>query len=322
MQALCPLRQEEFAYLFSCEIRVFYNLFVLYVYFKIIPPLSAVSQNYAFNSHGFFQCATGSTYQPRIWSSIVKSRVFAGKKRLEQMPSLPYCYGWRGVHPNLHMLCPYEFCCQYFVESTTLPKSTKASAKFHCHLTAAGNEVPNSSSDLHQGKHYVVSTNSGHINGKEWFAFPEYSGLRHDYVMVKRDHRCPPNFHGAAFPVKCSREEQAHRMSVFFRPWVVPSEHSSQHAPIAAHLCPVGEMWESSFTKFCERVPTLFLKNVITNFQAVFSNIEQEQIGVEDGNQDAPVFAWNESEFKSAKQTRWRTKKVAGEAVVDPVAQR
>jgi hypothetical protein len=69
-------------------------------------------------------------------------------------------------------------------------------------------------------------------------------------------------------------------------------------------------------------VPTLFLKNVITNFQAVFSNREQEQIGVDDGNQDAPVFAWNESEFKSAKQTRWRTKKVAGEAVVDPVAQR
>ena len=105
-----------------------------------------------------------------------------------------------------------------------------------------------------------------------WHAFSESSGLRDDWVIETRPHRVPLSFSGIALQGCCTRDEQAHHMGVCFRPWVLSSDFATGEVPLINNLCNLeATTWEASFAECCKRVPTELTKNVIVNFQAVYS---------------------------------------------------
>jgi hypothetical protein len=269
----------------------------------------------------FMKCATSD----QKWSHAVKPRKLAYTTTLQQQPSLSYCYGWRGFHKCLYELSPYEFLCMYVIRPTTISRSSKPSDSKHCYLTTQGVAAGNKNPDLAPGVDYLISGDEGIIDGSmvPWYAFPESSGLRHDWVIELRPHRVPLSFSGIALPRRCTREEQAHHMSVYFRPWVLPPALATECIPVITNLCNLEvTTWESSFTEFCNQVPTEFMKNIIVNFQAVYSLREQEASGIGDEEFVAPTFKWTHHEFQHAKETKIRSNKIGGEDVIDPIAQR
>ena len=112
-------------------------------------------------------------------------------------------------------------------------------------------------------------------------------------------------------------------MSVYFRPWVLPPILATEYIPVITNLCNLeATTWESSFTEFCKQVPTEFMKNVIVNFQAVYSLREQEASGIGDEEFVAPTFKWTHHEFQHAKGTKIRSHEIGGEDAIVPIAQR
>ena len=177
-----------------------------------------------------------------------QKRKLAYTTTLQQQPSLAYCYGWRGFNKCLYELSPYEFLCMYVIRPTTISRSSRPSDSKHCYLTTQGVATGNKNPDLAPGVDYLISGDEGIIDGSmvPWYAFPESSGLRHDWVIELRPHRVPLSFSGIALPRRCTREEQAHHMSVHFRPWVLPPALATEYIPVITNLC----NWKAPYLKF------------------------------------------------------------------------
>ena len=185
----------------------------------------------------------------------------------------PYAaaYGFRGRHPSVYYLSPWEFCM--YVQVVKLwppehPANKEAELTRWTELGFAYFEEHKSDDppvELIPGVHWKVIEPADNLRRKDYITYPSYGTamdfFRHEWVMVLQARPFVPQPAGAPMPEKRhTNEERARLLSVYLRPWVLLGCDVSTHVP---HLTELNTLrhWDtvtrSSVRKRCKTKPVL-----------------------------------------------------------------
>ena len=165
-------------------------------------------------------------------------RPFFNRKRPDSFTlSFEDAYGYRGDHPHLYYLNPWEFCKWWRVEYLKPPGSYSGNPKTRWTKKNAARELANSEKPPGEklpavaGVHYVViePESDAYVTFKN---LPATAELRHRAVLVRNDRPKVPAPERSPMPsANKSEEERCRIFSVYLRPWVLDRNFASPHVP-------------------------------------------------------------------------------------------
>jgi len=180
-------------------------------------------------------------------------------------------YGFRGRHPSVYYLSPWEFCM--FVQVVKLwppahPANTEAALTqwtdegFAFYEAHKADDPP---AELTPGLHWTVIEPENNLRRKDYVTYPSEGTLlqffRHEWVMVLQERPHVPEPAGTPMPEKRHTvEERARLLSVYLRPWVLLRCHVTTHVPYLTDLNTVrewGTTMRDSVRKRAKTTPTL-----------------------------------------------------------------
>ena len=156
-------------------------------------------------------------------------------------------YGFRGRHPSVYYLSPWEFCM--FVQVIKLwppahPANLDAPLTEWTDEGLAFYEAHKADEDpveLTPGLHWKVVEPSIYSHRRDYITYPSegttLEHFRHKWVMQLQQRPFVPQPSGTPMPEKRHTvEERARLLSVYLRPWVLLRCHVSTHVPYLTDL--------------------------------------------------------------------------------------
>jgi hypothetical protein len=151
-------------------------------------------------------------------------------------------YGYRGSHPSVYYLSPWEFCMFVRIVKLWPPVHAANKEAMLTEWTDAGLEYyeahksDDPPAELTPGLHWTVIEPEDNHRRKDYITYPSYGNLleffRHEWVMVLQPRPFVPQPSGAPMPSSHHTvEERARLLSVYLRPWILLRCFVSTHVP-------------------------------------------------------------------------------------------
>ena len=141
-------------------------------------------------------------------------------------------YGFRGRHPSVYYLSPWEFCMFVKIVKLWPPEHPANKEATLTQWTDEGltyyeaHKADDPPAELTPGLHWTVIEPEDNVRRKDYITYPSYGSLfesfRHEWVMVFQSRPFVPQPSGAPLPDKRHTvEERARLLSVYLRPWTL-----------------------------------------------------------------------------------------------------
>lgn len=220
-------------------------------------------------------------------------------------------YGHRGDIAEVRYLTPHEFQSLWSVERAVYPANKSADAlesMYQAHLTPSGKlKIGKKECALIAGEDYEISAEQGITRNRRWLAFPAETPYRHDWVMVKRLAPAIPRFDGRVLPLDGDAEDYAKHMSVYLRPWTLRFEDANETVPHLSQLAGDDGQWTTAWSKYMNgNVLSHHMKNIICNFQEVFSTRQVHDSETTSAPKDNCDLNLTTAEYRTTLQTKRR----------------
>jgi len=164
--------------------------------------------------------------------------------------SIPHvaAYGFRGRHPSVYYLSPWEFCMCIQVIKLWPPEHPANLASRLTRWTDEGlafyeaHKADDPPAELTPGLHWKVIEPEEQVWRRDYITYPSVPGtaldtFRHEWVMMRQARPFVPQPSGAPMPDKRhTAEERARILSVYLRPWVLCRCDVSTHVPHLTEL--------------------------------------------------------------------------------------
>ena len=166
--------------------------------------------------------------------------------------SIPHvaAYGFRGRHPSVYYLSPWEFCMYVQVVKLWPPEHPANQALLLTQWTDEGlafyeaHKADDPPAELTPGLHWHVIEPEAQVlaRRRDYITYPSVPGtaldtFRHEWVMMLQARPFVPQPSGAPMPDKRhTPEERARILSLYLRPWVLPRCDVSTHVPHLTEL--------------------------------------------------------------------------------------
>jgi len=199
---------------------------------------------YLLNRLKYEKGTQGTNYT--VVSKVPLPHKFA-KKKTTMTIAFEEVYGFRGNHPCLYYLSPWEFT-KWWIHEALLQPSAYEAAKEPPRTEWTLEGLQYREKTMHDpgaaapepGVHYIVlepqiGTPSEHAGLTPYVVFPddeETYNLRHRFILVRRRPPMVPSPSGTPMPrAKMPEEERCRLLSVYLRPWVLHRKYASPHVP-------------------------------------------------------------------------------------------
>ena len=156
-------------------------------------------------------------------------------------------YGFRGQHPGVYYLSPWEFCMFVQVVKLWPPEHPSNKENTFTEWTVEGeayyeaHKADDPPAELTPGLHWRVIEPERNTCRQDYITYPSYGSFletfRHEWIMVLQARPFVPQPSGAPMPEKRhTAEERARLLSVYLRPWTLLKCDVSSHVPHLTEL--------------------------------------------------------------------------------------
>ena len=179
------------------------------------------------------------------WAYLPPCRNLSINSSVSAIPHVA-AYGFRGRHPSVYFLSPWEFCMYIRIVKLWPPKHpanqdpvlTEWTDEGLAYYEAHKDDEP--SVELTPGVHWKVIEPEVNLPYRDYITYPDYPELksfRHEWIMVLQARPFVPQPSGAPMPEKRhTSEERSRILNLYLRPWVLEIAYKSAHVPLITEL--------------------------------------------------------------------------------------